>query len=435
MFTAIHWFRTDLRVDDNEALNRAANKALKAGKQGRLLPVYILEPAATGKTPLGFPATGPFRARFLLETLQALRQALRQRGSDLLTVRGLPQVVLPDLVRQYGAQLVTWHSEPAHREQHHEQLAAARLQAQGAETGRCWGPSLLHPDDLPFDPWQQTPDVFTRFRRQVEKRVTIREPVGALNKYPPMPDNLQHLRNSESDKNPFPPEYRFADYRDFGVEPPRDDERSVLRFTGGEQAARDRMEHYFWTSGRLASYKQERNGLLGADYSSKFSAWLANGSLSPRRVWHEVRRFEQERVKNDSTYWLIFELLWRDYFRFVMMKHGARLFQVSGIASDSDHATKAASHRSGSMDAANMEASSSLAVSDKSGLATSTSGMHSMLDSTGLPFGYAKPSASHGEQKTFEMWRTGNTGVRFVDANMRELLLTGYMSKIGRAHV
>ena len=255
MFTAIHWFRNDLRVDDNEALNLAVESASRVGIQGRLLPVYVLEPEIMGKTPLGFPATGPFRARFLLETLQALRQALRQIGSDLLIVQGLPEEVLPGLARQYNAKLVTWHSEPAHREQHHEQLAAARLQAQGAETGRCWGPSLLHPHDLPFDPWQQTPDVFTRFRRQVEKRVQIREPIGALHKYPPMPDKIQHLRNSESDKNPHPPEYRFAEYRDFGVELPQDDERSVLRFTGGEQAARDRMEHYFWTTGRLASYK------------------------------------------------------------------------------------------------------------------------------------------------------------------------------------
>ena len=47
--------------------------------------------------------------------------------------------------------------------------------------------------------------------------------------------------------------------------------------------------------------------MLGANYSSKFSAWLANGSLSPRTIYEEeVKRYEQERIKNKSTYWLIF---------------------------------------------------------------------------------------------------------------------------------
>ena len=44
----------------------------------------------------------------------------------------------------------------------------------------------------------------------------------------------------------------------------------------------------------LRRYKETRNGLLGADYSSKFSPWLANGALSPRTILAEVRRYEAE---------------------------------------------------------------------------------------------------------------------------------------------
>ena len=71
-------------------------------------------------------------------------------------------------------------------------------------------------------------------------------------------------------------------------------------------------------------------GMLGADYSSKFSVWLANGCLSPKFIYHEVKRYEKERVANDSTYWLIFELLWRDYFKFVGLKYGDKLFYKKG---------------------------------------------------------------------------------------------------------
>ena len=62
--------------------------------------------------------------------------------------------------------------------------------------------------------------------------------------------------------------------------------------------------------------------MLGWDYSSKFSPWLAWGCMSARSIYYAIRRYEEDEGANDSTYWLIFELLWRDYFRFVSMQHG-----------------------------------------------------------------------------------------------------------------
>lgn len=56
--------------------------------------------------------------------------------------------------------------------------------------------------------------------------------------------------------------------------------------------------------------------MLGGDYSSKFSPWLALGCISPRKIVEEIKKYENQRVSNESTYWLFFELLWRDYFRF-----------------------------------------------------------------------------------------------------------------------
>ena len=49
------------------------------------------------------------------------------------------------------------------------------------------------------------------------------------------------------------------------------------------------MQHYFWSSDCLASYKLTRNGMLGADFSSKLAPWLALGCVSPRFVHAEVR--------------------------------------------------------------------------------------------------------------------------------------------------
>ena len=72
--------------------------------------------------------------------------------------------------------------------------------------------------------------------------------------------------------------------------------------------------------------------MLGADYSSKLSPWLANGCISPRHVAAECAKYEATRVKNKSTYWLVFELLWRDFFRQYTEKHGANVFKVEGPA-------------------------------------------------------------------------------------------------------
>ena len=64
--------------------------------------------------------------------------------------------------------------------------------------------------------------------------------------------------------------------------------QSVLQWKGGETEALSRLHYYFWESKLLSNYKQTRNGMLGGDYSTKFSAWLAHGNISPRTIYHEV---------------------------------------------------------------------------------------------------------------------------------------------------
>jgi deoxyribodipyrimidine photo-lyase len=74
-----------------------------------------------------------------------------------------------------------------------------------------------------------------------------------------------------------------------------------------------------------------RNELDGWENSSKFSPWLAQGNLSVRKIYANLRRYEQENGANESTYWLYFELLWREYFQWYALQHGRRLFAFRGI--------------------------------------------------------------------------------------------------------
>jgi deoxyribodipyrimidine photo-lyase len=90
------------------------------------------------------------------------------------------------------------------------------------------------------------------------------------------------------------------------------------------------MQKYF-QSDLPSTYKQTRNGLDGMDYSTKFSPWLAQGCLSARRIIHRLNQYEDEVVSNDSTYWIYFELLWREYFQWYAEKYGEQMIAFSGI--------------------------------------------------------------------------------------------------------
>lgn len=101
-------------------------------------------------------------------------------------------------------------------------------------------------------------------------------------------------------------------------------------YRGGESAAEDHLRAYL--AGRFASvYKQTRNELDGFTHSSKLSPWLNAGSLSVRRALAEIRAFEASHGANESTYWLFVELLWREYFQWLAAKVGSRLFAARGI--------------------------------------------------------------------------------------------------------
>ena len=102
---------------------------------------------------------------------------------------------------------------------------------------------------------------------------------------------------------------------------------NFFAWSGAERSALLHLERYF-AAGLAHSYKRTRNGLTGTDYSSKWSPWLATGALSARQAFAALREFEAKHGANEGTYWLWFELLWRDYFRFLHLQYGDRLSQL-----------------------------------------------------------------------------------------------------------
>lgn len=351
---ALVWFRKDLRLSDHAPLTAAI-----AGYE-QIIPVYVLNQEQWRMLPLGFPKTGSFATRFLLESLADLRKQLRMRGSDLLLIQGKPEEILPQLALQRGAAAVLASEEVAYEEQQEQMRVSRALAAVNASLRLYPNSTLFHPKDLPW-PIADLPDVFTSFRKTCEKQVAVTQPL-------PAPHQIASPKLPMSDL-PMLTDLDFS----AAVVP---DERSAFPFMGGWTAAQQRMEHYFEQTQGLLRYKFTRNELLGTEYSSKLSPWLALGCISPREVYARVKVFEQTVKANISTYWLFFELMWRDYFHYVTRKYGSRIFRTSGIA--------------------------------------------------------GKPIEQTDDYALFERWRTGQTGIPFIDANMRELQQTGFMSNRGR---
>ncbi|MEM9857651.1 MAG: DASH family cryptochrome [Bacteroidota bacterium] len=351
------WFRNDLRIRDNETLFRACSDG------NQVLPVYILDERLLTSTELDFQRAGSLRLQFLLESLADLKKSLQLLGADLIMRIGNPAEILSSLAEELKVDIIHYSKEVAHEELKDIQHLEQKVLGKGILLNGFWQSTLFHEDDVPW-PVKQVPDVFTRFRKESEKTVQVHDEY-------PAPQQINYQEEIDPGKIPS--------LDDLRIETQARSKKSVLDFKGGESAAWERLHSYFWEDDLLKSYKYTRNELIGKNYSSKFSPWLALGCISPKCIYFEIKRYEKERIKNSSTYWLFFELLWRDFFKFMTKKHGKSIFFTTGITGESVH----------------------------------------MKD----------------DSQTFERWKRGSTGELFVDANMTELNETGFMSNRGRQNV
>ncbi len=357
MKTYLHWFRNDLRLEDNFSLSQAC-------LADRVVSVYCFDPRQFEHDALGFPRTGPFRAQFLRETVMDLQRQLRQKNIPLFIAYDLPEKVIPQLVSRFGVQEIHTQKEWT-RDEVLVRDAVAQLLPVEVHLHEHYDQFLFHPSEVPFESLEEIPEVFTRFRKGCERKSRVRPCLPAPEK---RPDAAWIEPRIE-----IPEPYQLTQY------PREPDQRSAFPFKGGSTAAWERLNAYFWEDHRLRYYKKTRNGLVGTDYSSKFSPWLALGALSARQIYHEVKRFEEEVIRNQDTYWMVFELIWRDYFKYISLKHGNRIFQLGGI-----HGQE-------------------------------------------VPAGRSKD--------LLHRWIEGRTPNDFVNANMLELAHTGWMSNRGRQNV
>eukprot|EP00262_Sarcandra_glabra_P000750 TRINITY_DN1086_c0_g1_i1.p1 TRINITY_DN1086_c0_g1~~TRINITY_DN1086_c0_g1_i1.p1 ORF type:complete len:496 (-),score=50.12 TRINITY_DN1086_c0_g1_i1:276-1664(-) len=319
---SIVWFRSDLRVHDNETLTTANNESLT------VLPVYCFDPRDYGKSSAGFDKTGPFRATFLVESVADLRRNLRSRGSDLVVRIGRPETVIADLAKAVGADAVYAHREVSSDEVRAEEKIEAAMKEEGVEVKYCWGSTLYHLDDLPFK-LEEMPLNYGGFRDKV-KGLEVRKTIQAL-------DQLRGLPKGDLEVGEIP------NLLDLGLSPTscvgQDGKPAAnASLVGGETEALQRLKR-FAAECQAQPNKGDKDGsrdsVYGANFSCKISPWLAMGCLSPRFMFDELKKSAHRTISASSTQkggaasadsgmnWLMFELLWRDFFRFITKKYSS----------------------------------------------------------------------------------------------------------------
>lgn len=350
------WFRNDLRTQDNTSLYKACKTS------GQVIAVYCLDPRQFEMNKHGFKKTEKYRAKFLLETLRNLKNNLAALNITIFIYHDIPENVLPKLVQEYSITSVFFQKEWTPDEVSIN--ASSKIKIPNVNFIETYDQFLFHPDAIPYSDFNKIPEVFTEFRKKCEKESKIKAVV---------------LVEAQAKENFIETSNVIPSLEDLGLESFKLDKNSAFPFRGGETQALKRMENYFFETENLSEYKKTRNGLIGENYSSKLSAWLANGSISARTIYWEVQNYEQEVCKNEDTYWLIFELIWRDYFKYISLKHGDKIFKLDGILQ--------------------------------------------------------KQYEWKTNDKAFREWKNGNTREPFVNANMIELQRTGFMSNRGRQNV
>lgn len=353
----VYWLRNDLRLHDNECLHRAVQGG------GKLAMVYCFDPRHYRMLDVGWRKTGYLRFVFLKESLMVLRKSCQYLGGDLIIRVGQPEEVLPKIVNEINAQRLIYQKEIASEETTVEANLAKALQGSGCELEAVWGKTLYHIDDAPFAP-ADTPLTSKSFRLKLTKNAEVRPVFEVPDTLPAPPDDIDTGQLPEAAQLGFASE-------ETQIEASGD-------YPGGEAAALARLQHYTFDTQLLTSYRWTRNRSKGMDYSSKLSPWMALGCLSPRTIYWEVKRYEKEVKRNISTWWLVFEVVWRDYFKFLGLRFGDKMFAEGGIR-DRDTDWKY-------------------------------------------------------DRELLDRWRWGQTGIPFVDAHMRQLNQTGFMSNRGRVN-
>ncbi|MDX1710006.1 MAG: deoxyribodipyrimidine photo-lyase [Rhodovibrionaceae bacterium] len=285
----IVWFRQDLRLSDNPALSQAVESGAP------VIPVYVLD-EETPRTESGDWRLGGAQRWWLHHSLERLEESLRDKGAGLVLRSGPADEVIPALVQETQSQAVFWN-------RCYEPFAVTRDRAiksaldEAGVAVHSFGANLIH------EPWTlQTKagepfKVFTPFYKAALAKGEPAEPLSP-------PKRIAAATLPQGDR-----------LSDWDLLPQKPDWAGGLRdtWTPGETGARGRLAGFIGNT--LGHYKKDRNR-PDLPHSSRLSPHLHWGEVSPRQIWHSVRRHQHEsgggKIDSAAEAFLR-EVIWREF--------------------------------------------------------------------------------------------------------------------------
>jgi deoxyribodipyrimidine photo-lyase len=378
-------------------------------------------------TILGISRSSQLRQKFYQYLVGKLHQAYRSLGLDLLVLTKL-QTDLPGLLRDLAITHLAYQPLGGW-EEHKEEQALVQL---AGELNILLVPlpwnTLIQPDELPITlvtyPGQSSmPRTFTPFRKLVEQKPLDQYRFGQSAPINCIPRNItplplvNHLKQ-ETQAN-------LANHSKGLQQHQMNQLLDCLEARTGV----DRLHTWFDQSLAPSTYKETRNGMGPGNYSSKLSPWLTFGTLQAGQVGKKVLDYQQVHGANESTYWILFELLWRDFFRFLGTEIGPLMYRPKGFKQRSSPGLQDSlpwKYMAGYVDSHLYSTEPNRLEPNRPEPADQTS-MKPWAMATNNGLGDYK---SYGQDlwNRFLRWTTGNTGQPLVDSAMKELAHRGTLS-------
>lgn len=290
----VYMFSNDLRLADNTALQAAVSNAID--NNTALLCLYCMAPRLFNMAGNNDKAMGEVRLQFLLASIQDLRDQLNEKQAAL-TVSNMDWVdSINSISDEYKINTVIFGATAGY-----DELLEIKAIKKSHSVITYDNQTMFDKEQLPMS-LSDLPKHFTPFRKQVEG-IPMSDVVAKPHSWP---ESYQSKIDQWVKLEPLLNTVSYS-------------------FKGGERAGLNHLKQYM-SSDLPSSYKKVRNELMGWEHSTKFSAWLALGCISPRQIMQELNRYEKANGANDSTYWIFFELLWREFFHWNALKQGHRLF-------------------------------------------------------------------------------------------------------------
>lgn len=279
--TAIVWFRQDLRLNDNPALQAA----LKTGLP--LVCVYIHAPHREGSWKMGGA-----QKWWLHHSLSALDQDLQAKGVKLILRQGDPQAILQEIIAHSSAKALFWNRcyEPYAIKQAQEIKNEFKQQGLHVES---FNASML------YEPWEiqnqqgQYYKVFSQFWKTLQAKGAPRKPHKTNWESVQHYDNLPTDTLEDWDLLPQNPNWakEFSDY-----------------WKPGEQGAQHRLEAFIENA--VLEYKQQRD-LPAIEGTSRLSPHLHFGEISPNQIWYAIVHAHGDNLARVESF--LRQLGWREF--------------------------------------------------------------------------------------------------------------------------